>query len=100
VFLKLVSRYSGLLAPGAGQLLGIHRNERYIVSMNQALKRRLFVLGLGVWGLGSFVELLRDGAVGFLGALVVLPVLLSLFVWVVLLVRWVAAALGLWKPRN
>ena len=68
--------------------------------MNQALKRRLFVLGLVVWGLGSFVGLLRDGAVGFLGALVVLPVLLSLLVWVVLLVRWVATALGLWKSRN
>ena len=68
--------------------------------MNQAVKRRLLVLGLVVWGFGSFMGLLRDGAVGFLGALVLLPVLLSLLVWLVLLLRWAAAALGWWKPRT
>jgi hypothetical protein len=28
-FLKLAPHYSDLLAPGAGQLLGVHRKERY-----------------------------------------------------------------------
>ena len=44
--------------------------------------------------------MLYNGAIGFLGALVDIPVLLSLLVGVIVLLRWAVTAIGLQKPHK